>query len=294
MAQCFLLHGGLTGQVNENKFILVTKNEVGELNRVTYFIVNAFTTDLYKGNPAAVCLLDSTISELTMQKIAQEIPVPTTAFVQKKGNDFFLKWFTPEMEIPICGHGTIASAFIVWQQSILPLDSPITFQTLSGPLQARWFNELVEITIKKYKLEEIECPSELEEWLGTKPKYVGKTDLDYIVELSHEEYIADFEPDFSAMKQFPVRGVCITSMSNEEGIDIVSRFFSPAQGIDEDHVNGSTHGALGPYWCEKLSIESIVSKQLSKRGGLLYVTPKEKDVAIAGTAVRTLWGELLI
>lgn len=264
------------------------------MKKVSYFIVNAFTTKLYKGNPAAVCLLDSTIPDLTMQKIAQEIPVPTTAFVQKKDNDFFLRWFTPTMEIKICGHGTIASAFLLWQQGIVPVDSSITFHTLSGPLQASWFNELVEITIKKYQLEEIECPSELEEWLGMKPKYVGKTDLDYLVELSHEEDIADFEPDFFAMKQFPVRGICITSMSKEEGIDIVSRFFSPAQGIDEDHVNGSTHGALGPYWCEKLSKESIVSKQLSKRGGLIYVTPKEKDVAIAGPAVLTLWGEILI
>ena len=264
------------------------------MNRVSYFIVNAFTTELYKGNPAAVCLLDSTIPESTMQKIAQEIPVPTTAFVQKKDNDFFLRWFTSVAEIPICGHGTIASAFLLWQQEIVPVDSSITFQTLSGPLQARWINQQVEITIKKYELEEIECPSDLEEWLGTKPKYVGKTDLDYIVELSHEEHIADFEPDFSAMKQFPVRGVCITSISRAEGIDIVSRFFSPPQGIDEDNVNGSTHGALGPYWCEKLSKESIVSKQLSKRGGILYVTPKVKDVAIAGPAVRTLWGEILI
>lgn len=267
---------------------------VGKMNKVSYFIVNAFTTELYKGNPAAVCLLDSAISESTMQKIAQEIPVPTTAFVQKKDNDFFLRWFTPAKEIPICGHGTIASAFLLWKQGIVPVNSSITFQTLSGPLQAIWLNELVEITIQKYRLEEIECPVELEEWLGMKPKYVGKTELDLIVELSHEEYIANFKADFHAMNQFPVRGICITSRSKDEGIDIVSRFFSPAQGIDEDHVNGSTHGALGPYWCEKLSKESIVSKQLSKRGGLLYVTPKIKDVAIAGSAVRVLSGEILI
>lgn len=270
------------------------KNEVRKLDKVSYFIVNSFTTELYKGNPAAVCLLESTIPALTMQKIAQEIPVPTTAFIQKVDNVFFLRWFTPEMEIQICGHGTIAGAFLLWHQGILPVESSITFQTVSGSLQANWFNEMVEITIKKYQLEEIECPYELEEWLGTKPTYVGKTDLDYIVELSHEEYIADFQPDFPAMKHFPVRCVCITSMSQEKGIDIVSRFFSPAQGIDEDHVNGSTHGALGPYWCKKLSKESIVSKQLSKRGGLLYVTPKVNDVAIAGSAVLILEGEILI
>ncbi|EON70191.1 PhzF family phenazine biosynthesis protein [Lysinibacillus sphaericus] len=264
------------------------------MNKVSYFIVNSFTTELYKGNPAAVCLLDATIPELTMQKIAQEIPVPTTAFIQKKDHVFFLRWFTPVMEIPICGHGTIASAFLLWQQGVIPVDRSITFQTISGPLQASWNNEMVEITIKKYPLEEIECPSELEDWLGTKPIYVGKTDLDYIVELSHEEYIAEFEPDFTAMNHFPVRGVCITSRSKNEGIDIVSRFFSPAQGIDEDHVNGSSHGALGPYWCEKLSKERIVSKQLSKRGGVLFVTPKVNDVAIAGPAVQILRGELLI
>lgn len=264
------------------------------MNKVSYFIVNAFTTELYKGNPAAVCLLDSMIPESTMQKMAQEIPVPTTAFVQRKDNNFFLRWYTPAKEIPICGHGTIASAFLLWKQGIVPINSSITFQTLSGPLQANWFNELVEITIQKYQLEEIECPLELEEWLGVKPTYVGKSELDYIVELSHEAYIADFKADFQAMKQFPVRGVCITSRSKDEGIDIVSRFFSPAQGIDEDHVNGSTHGALGPYWCAKLSKETIVSQQLSKRGGLLYVTPKIKDVAIAGSAVQVLSGEIII
>ncbi|MGN4125356.1 PhzF family phenazine biosynthesis protein [Lysinibacillus sphaericus] len=264
------------------------------MNKVSYFIVNSFTTELYKGNPAAVCLLDATIPEVTMQKIAQEIPVPTTAFIQKNNHDFFLRWFTPVMEIPICGHGTIASAFLLWQQGVIPVDRSITFQTISGPLQASWNNEMVEITIKKYPLEEIECSSELEDWLGTKPIYVGKTDLDYIVELSNEEYIAEFEPNFPAMNHFPVRGVCITSRSKNEGIDIVSRFFSPAQGIDEDHVNGSSHGALGPYWCEKLSKERIVSKQLSKRGGVLFVTPKVNDVVIAGPAVQILRGELLI
>ncbi|MGE7950783.1 PhzF family phenazine biosynthesis protein [Lysinibacillus xylanilyticus] len=105
------------------------------MNKVSYFIVNAFTTELYKGNPAAVCLLDTAIPESTMQKIAQEISVPTTAFVQKKDNDFFLRWFTPAKEIPICGHGTIASAFLLWKQGIVPVNSSITFQTFSGPLQ---------------------------------------------------------------------------------------------------------------------------------------------------------------
>ena len=263
------------------------------MNKVSYFIVNAFTTELYKGNPAAVCLLDSTIPESTMQKIAQEIPVPTTAFVQRKDNHFFLDGLRQQRKYRFVDMEQ-SLALLLWKQGILPINSSIIFQTVSGPLQANWFNELVEITIQKYQLEEIECPLELEEWLGVKPTYVGKTELDYIVELSHEKYIADFKADFQAMKQFPVRGVCITSRSKYEGIDIVSRFFSPAQGIDEDHVNGSTHGALGPYWCAKLSKESIVSKQLSKRGGLLYVTPKIKDVAIAGSAVQVLSGEIII
>ncbi|WP_155591052.1 PhzF family phenazine biosynthesis protein [Lysinibacillus cavernae] len=265
------------------------------MTSISYFIINTFTKELYKGNPAAVCLIDSAMSEGIMQKIAREIPVPTTAFVTKiKDDAYSLKWFTPEIEIPICGHGTIASAFVLWQQGIVPRNHSILFQTASGHLHAKWEHGRVEIAIKQYQIDEIECTQALEEWIGSKPIYVGKTELDYIVELSNEDLIAHFEPNFSAMKDFPVRGICITSQSNEEGIDIVSRFFSPAQGIDEDHVNGSSHGALGPYWSQKLSKHQLVSKQLSKRGGIVYVTPKHETVEIAGSAILVLNGKLSV
>lgn len=273
---------------------VMMREEVNKMTTISYSIINTFTTELYKGNPAAICFVDADVSEETMQKIAQEVPVPTTVFIENKQLDFSIRWFTPETEIPICGHGTLASAFLLWQQGIVPKHQTITFQSTNGPLQARWQQERVEITIKKYSIDEIVCPPALEDWLGSKPIYVGSTELDYIVELSNEDLIAHFEPDFSAMEQFPVRGICVTSRSREEGIDIVSRFFSPAQGIDEDHVNGSSHGALGPYWCEKLLKNQLVSKQLSKRGGILYVTPQRETVAIAGSAVLVLNGRLSI
>jgi len=261
---------------------------------ISYWLINTFTNELYKGNPAAICLLDEEVSEETMQKIAQEIPVPTTAFIEKKQVEFTLKWFTPNRQIPICGHGTLASAFVLWQQGIVPKEHTITFHTASGPLHAKWQHERVEIAIKTYPIAEMEWPSALEDWLGCKPIFVGRTELDYIVEVGNEDLIVQFEPDFSAMKQFPVRGICLTSQSKEEDIDIVSRFFSPAQGIDEDQVNGSSHGALGPYWCEKLLKQQLVSKQLSKRGGVIYVTPHHNKVLIAGAAVTVLQGELNI
>lgn len=279
---------------NEACFRYDQIKEVRTVTRIAYCLMNTFTTELYKGNPAAVCLLDEELSEETMQKIAQEIPVPTTAFIEKKQHDFSLRWFTPHMEIPICGHGTLASAFVLWQQGIVAKEHTITFHTASGPLHAKWQHERVEIAIKKYQIEAIACPSALEDWLGGKPIFVGRTELDYIVEVSNDDLIAHFAPDFSAMKQFPVRGICLTSQSKEEGIDIVSRFFSPAQGIDEDHVNGSSHGALGPYWGEKLTKQQLVSKQLSKRGGVIYVTPHHDRVTIAGEAVQVLQGELSI
>lgn len=145
--------------------------------------------------------------------------------LKKKQVDFSLKWFSPNREIPICGHGTLASAFVLWQQGIVPKEHTITFHTASGPLHAKWQHDRVEIAIKTYPIAEMECPSALEEWLGCKPIFVGRTELDYIVEVGNESLIAQFKPDFSAMKQFPVRGICLTSQSKEVGIDIVSRFF---------------------------------------------------------------------
>ena len=257
------------------------------------YIVDAFTNKPYRGNPAAICLLDAEITDFRMQNIAAEMNLSETAFLYKQEEGYSLRWFTPESEVDLCGHATLASAHILWEEQISQ-DSVIRFATKSGTLLAAKRNNWIELD---FPLEEEEpsmnTPQKLVDGLGADFLYIGKNRLDYIIELESEEKVHSLKPDFHLWKQVDARGVIVTSRSERNNVDFVSRCFYPRLGVNEDPVTGSAHCCLGPYWSKKLQKNALEALQLSKREGLLKLLIGEGRILISGQAVTVLKGELL-
>jgi predicted PhzF superfamily epimerase YddE/YHI9 len=256
------------------------------------YIVDAFTDEPYKGNPAAVCILENNKSDEWMQNIANEMNLSETAFILKQGKDYSLKWFTPESEVDLCGHATLASAYILWEEQ-LSENNEIRFITKSGLLTAIKSGDWIHMNFPLEEENETVPPIELIEGLGIPFKYIGKNRLDYIVEIEDEEAVRKLQPNFNLLKAVKSRGVIVTSPSSRSDIDFVSRCFYPALGVDEDPVTGSAHCCLGPYWQKKLNKNEFTSLQLSKRGGLLKLKIVEDRILISGQAITTLKGEIL-
>ncbi|MFJ7931337.1 PhzF family phenazine biosynthesis protein [Peribacillus sp. NPDC096448] len=257
-------------------------------------IINTFTDQPFKGNPAAVCLLTGESDSEWMQRMAKEINMPVTAFIHLHKAEWQLRWFTPSIEIPICGHGTLASSFFLWGKGYVPRDRPIVYQTKSGLLTARFVHGMVQLEFPPLIEQETAVPESLIKALGVVPAYVGQSKWDYLVEVQSEEIVRNMKPDIGSIAQLPIRGVIVTSRSDSGEYDFVSRFFSPAQGLDEDHVTGSAHCCLGPYWKRKLDKSSFIAYQASERGGLLKVEVTEDTVKLSGHAVTIFEGSLNI
>lgn len=258
------------------------------------FLVNAFTDQPFTGNPAAVCLLSESKDAEWMQKVAREINLPTTAFVNDTNGEFSLRWFTPTTEIPICGHGTLTSAHILWETGYLRTEDPASFSTQSGVLTACMKDGWIQLDFQSAPDQQISFPDKLINALGVVPTYVGKNQLDYIVEVESDDVVRNLTPDIDAIAQLPVRGVIVTSRSNSDKFDFVSRFFSPAQGIIEDAVTGSAHCCLGPYWKRRMNKDEFVAYQASARGGVIKVKNSNDRVLLSGKAVTILKGELFV
>ncbi len=254
--------------------------------------VDAFTNEPFKGNPAAVCLLDKNREEQWMQNLAREMNLSETAFLLRAGNDFQLRWFTPTTEVDLCGHATLASAHVLWQLDCVALDKAIRFNTRSGLLTANRKGEWIELDFPAQKVEKISTPKGLAETLGVHEKFVGYDGADYLVEVESENVVRSLKPDLKRLKAFPVRGVIVTSRVEEREYDFVSRFFAPACGIDEDPVTGSAHCSLGPYWGDRLGRQSLTGYQASARGGVVKVILKNGRVVLGGQAVTIFQGEL--
>lgn len=259
-----------------------------------FFIVNAFTQETFGGNPAAVCILQENKSDEWMQNVAKQMNLPITAFVSKIEDEYYLRWFTPTIEIPICGHGTLATSHILWERRHIEKKQPIHFNTKSGKLKSEMENGWIQLQFPSAPDKEIIAPNNLVEALGRKPKYIGKNAMDYIVEVRSEDVVRNIKPNINQISQLPVRGVIITSVSDSEELDFVSRFFSPAQGIIEDYVTGSAHCCLGPYWQRKLNKNEFMAYQASERGGLLKIRLSGKYVFLSGKALTILEGNLAI
>jgi PhzF family phenazine biosynthesis protein len=255
--------------------------------------VDAFTRTPFKGNPAAVCILQRPADTGWMQDVAREMNLSETAFLHREGDGFRLRWFTPAVEVALCGHATLASAHIMWEVGLLGATEQARFHTKSGLLTARRKGEWIEMDFPVDPVSASKPPKGLAEALGVTPKNVGKTRLYYLLEVESERTARELTPDFEAMKAATDHGVMVTSLSSSREFDFVSRFFAPAVGINEDPVTGSSHCCLGPYWGARLGKQEMVAYQASARGGIVRVRLGGERVYLGGQAVTVLRGELV-
>ncbi|MFF5399373.1 PhzF family phenazine biosynthesis protein [Peribacillus butanolivorans] len=258
-------------------------------------IINTFTDQPFRGNPAAVCFLSEEKNTEWMQQIAKETNLPVTAFIiNLHKNECSLRWFTPSIEIPICGHGTLASSFFLWGKGYAQKNKPIVYQTKSGVLTSKLVDGMVQLEFPSLIEKEAIAPDLLIKALGVAPTYVGQNKWDYLIEVQSEEIVRNLNPDIDLIAQLPVRGIIVTSQSDSSEYDFVSRFFSPAQGLNEDYVTGSAHCCLGPYWKSKLDKNIFQGYQASERGGVIKVEVVEDIVKLSGNAVTIFEGNLTL
>ena len=255
--------------------------------------VDAFTDKPFGGNPAAVCILPEARDAQWMQNVALEMNLSETAFVVRQQDGFDLRWFTPSIEVDLCGHATLASVHVLWEEGALPREQQARFHTRSGLLTADFRDGWIELDFPAKEEKAAEAPPQLTEALGVKPIHVGRNQFDYLVEVSEAELTA-MRPNHSLLKTLPVSGIIATSVSTDPRYDFLSRFFAPGSGIDEDPVTGSAHTALTPYWSKKLGKTQMTARQCSPRGGLLRVTLRGARVIMAGQAITVMRGELFV
>lgn len=256
--------------------------------------VDAFTDRPFAGNPAAVCILESARDAEWMQTVALEMNLSETAFLVPAADGYGLRWFTPEVEIDLCGHATLASAHVLWQDGHLAPDAEARFQTRSGLLTCRRDGDWIWMDFPAKPSEPAGEMPELADALGVRALHVGRSHFDHVVEVESADVVRSLRPDISRIATFPVRGVIVTARGDEgSGYDFVSRFFAPAAGVAEDPVTGSAHCVLAPYWAAKLGRAELTGFQASKRGGVVRVRHAGDRVHLGGQAVTVMRGELL-
>lgn len=262
------------------------------MNLLKTYQVDAFTDRPFSGNPAGVCILDSILDDNQMQKIAAEMNLSETAFLLKEGEGYNLRWFTPTVEVDLCGHATLASAHILWKEGYISDNHEAKFFTKSGLLSASKIEDWIELNFPNEPATMTLPPEGLMEALGIEADFVGKNRFDYIVEVESEKTVRDLRPNNTLLSKVPARGVIVTSVSETSEFDFVSRFFAPGAGIDEDPVTGSAHCCLGPYWMERLGKKEFTAYQASARGGIVKVEVKNNRVLLKGQAVTVLTGAM--
>ncbi|ABA23965.1 Phenazine biosynthesis PhzC/PhzF protein [Trichormus variabilis ATCC 29413] len=257
--------------------------------------VDAFTDKPFGGNPAAVCVVPSPQPDIWMQNIAQEMNLSETAFLVKQDDGFNLRWFTPTVEVPLCGHATLASAHVLWSEGHLSPDEIARFHTKSGLLIAKRQGDWIELDFPVNHSQPITTPPELTEALGVSLKSVFQNSLGYLVEVESEDVVRNLQPNFQLLKTLAVADVIVTSQTQPDSpYDFVSRFFAPGLGINEDPVTGAAHCCLASYWRDRLGKDEFLAYQASSRGGVVKVSYGGGDrVFLAGQAVTVLRGELI-
>jgi PhzF family phenazine biosynthesis protein len=256
--------------------------------------VDAFTNRPFAGNPAAVCVLPEPKPDQWMRDVAREMNLSETAFLTPRDGGYHLRWLTPAVEVDLCGHATVASAHVLWQDGHLPEGRQARFHTRSGLLTADRRGDWIELDFPAKLAVAAEAPPALLPALGVgHARFVGRNAFDYLVEIDSEEALRGLVPDHSALRQLPVRGVIVTARPTTSEFDFISRFFAPGSGIDEDPVTGSAHTALGPYWGAQLGKTELTGYQASARGGVVQVRLAGDRVILGGQAVTVMTGELL-
>ena len=257
-------------------------------------VIDAFTDQPFAGNPAAVCLLGGEKNVGWMQSVAAEMNLSETAFVRKLQNDFELRWFTPAIEVDLCGHATLAAAHAMWSEDEVDPARPIRFHTRSGVLTCSQHGGRIELDFPATLAEKAAPPSGLLEALGVTPTFVGQTKWDKFVVVESEDALRAMCPDFARLNDVDMRGVIVTSASADAKFDFVSRFFAPRAGVNEDPVTGSAHCCLGPYWAERLGKLEMTAYQASARGGVIHVRVDGDRVVLSGHAATVSRGTLLV
>lgn len=254
--------------------------------KIPIYQVDAFTNKTFGGNPAAVCPLEIWPDKVLLQKIAAENNLSETAFFINRGDEIEIKWFTPKVEIDLCGHATLATAYVIFNELAPDLEK-LKFTSMSGELIVTKNDDLISLNFPSRKPVKCEMPDGLTEALGKKPKEIFKS-RDYVILFENEDEIKSLNPDFSKLMQITKEGICCTAIGDNS--DFVSRFFAPAYGINEDPVTGSAHTNLIPFWAEKLNKKALHAFQLSERKGELFCEDLGDRVLICGKAVKYLEG----
>ncbi|NUN98054.1 MAG: PhzF family phenazine biosynthesis protein, partial [Candidatus Omnitrophica bacterium] len=246
--------------------------------------VDAFATHPFEGNPAAVCLLSSPADPQWMQSLARDLNLSETAFIEKRPDGFSLRWFTPTVEVDLCGHATLASAHVLWESGTLAPEERAVFFTRGGRLTATRRGEWIELNFPADTPIPVGPPADTKEALGVVPLYVFRGRIGYLFELADETRVRELSPDISRIAKWDGH-VIVTGRATTPGFDFVSRFFGPRAGIPEDPVTGSAHCCLGPYWKARLNKSRFVAYQASARGGVVKVGFVRNRVLLIGQAV---------
>ena len=248
--------------------------------------MDAFTDEVFSGNPAAVCLLSGPADAVWMQSVAREMNLSETAFVEARSGGYGLRWFTPMAEVGLCGHATLASAHVLYETGLAADGQPIRFESVSGPLIATREAEEIVLDFPVRPAAPMAPPFGLLPALGLSgADWAGRSEDDFLVVLDAEEEVVRLQPDMSALSHISARGVIVTAPTSRPGTDFVSRFFGPAVGVPEDPVTGSAHCTLAPYWAQRLGLAEMTGYQASARGGRVRVRVQGDRVMLAGAAV---------
>ncbi len=260
-----------------------------------FFLVDAFTDRPFTGNPAAVCLMSAPAAVAWMQAMARETNVSETAYLHREDDGWRLRWFTPKTEVELCGHPTLATAHVLWEEGVVATDAPITFRSLSGDLVVTRDGDWAELDLPAIPVADAPVPDGLLEALGLATvRACRRAGDDYVLEVESPDVIRGLKPDFEAILKVPLRCAVPTAEDSSGAYDFVSRFFAPIAGRSEDHVTGFAHCLLGPYWQGRLHRDHLVAYQASERGGTLHVTIRNDRVVLGGRAVTIVRGELAI
>lgn len=259
---------------------------------IPLFQVDSFTDKPFTGNPAGVCLLPEKMPDAWMRNVAAEMNLSETAFLVKSGEDYDLRWFTPRVEIDLCGHATLASAHILWETGIAEPDKVIKFHTRSGLLSASKHKDWIALDFPARRYAPAAENEALIDAVGAIPDEVYQSGDNQLFLYHDEKVVRRLTPDFSALARFEMHGLIVTAPSATAEFDFVSRFFAPAIGINEDPVTGSAHCTLAPFWRERLHKDLLTGHQVSERGGVVKVRVSADRVYISGQAVTVFSAQL--
>jgi predicted PhzF superfamily epimerase YddE/YHI9 len=260
--------------------------------RAPITIVDAFTDRAFAGNPAAVCLLAEPAPEKWMQSVAAEMNLSETAFLVPQKDGFELRWFTPTVEVALCGHATLASAHVLWETERLPRNQIARFHTKSGWLAAERVGNAIQLDFPAKPARRCDPPPDLLPALNLRAEFVGQNGMDFLVVAPAPAAVRETNPEFGRLCTLGVRGIIVTAPSDDPQYDFVSRFFAPGSGILEDPATGSSHCCLGPYWAERLGKTELVGFQASRRTGVVRVRCAGDRVKLGGQAVTVVRGEI--